>query len=875
MAGLSILSRLKAVDPRQVAVAVLTVAIAGVAVWVLREQLEEVHVSEIRAAVYAVPPAAVPMSLLLVAAAYLCLASYDWMALRVIRRRLPTPQVLLTGFTSYAFSNNLGFALLTGGSIRYRAYSALGLPISDIALITVYSHVPFFLGAGGVLAIAGLARPDELAAAIGVSQRLVETVGILSAVSIAVYLGLAAFWGKPVTLWRFAIPVPRLPIALAQLAIATIDVFITSAALYLLIPVELPYGYLAFAALTVAAFAAGVASHVPGGLGVIEAVLLLSVPNEAKAGLLAALLLFRIFYYLLPLAISGGLVVFGAVRSGASRLLRIGEASGLALRSIAPTVLAAGTFLAGAVLVFSAAAPVPEDRAWLLRHFVPLPLAELSHLTASVAGLMLILVSRGLARRLAIAWRMAVAMLAVAMIAVLLKGFAWEEAILLAVALAVLAAARPAFPRPSGFAAGSYTPAWVAAIGAILVIAAWFGFFSYRHQDYGAEAIWAFAWDGDAPRFLRAMAVLAGAALLFLIWRLMAPTTPPGPSVSPVTPAVRRLMALSDDPVVNAVLVGDKRILLTPDEQAFVMYQVRGRSWIALGAPVGTPEGRMEAAWLFRELVESYAGLPVFYGVRPDDIPMLLDLGLTVTKYGEEARVRLADFSPDQPRYRDFRHAMRRAARAGAAFEIVPREAVPALMPELREVSDEWLADKPGAEKGFSLGRFDEHYLREFDIALVRANARIVAFANIWRSGIAGAELSVDLMRHRRSSPYGTMDYLFAELMLAAKAQGYRWFGLGMAPLAGFEQHRLAPTWHKVGNFIFTHGSSLYNFTGLRAYKDKFHPVWTPRYIALPGGFALPHVLIDCALLISRGHAAAPQPDRRAILSTATEEHRQ
>lgn len=864
MAGISLLSRLKAVDPRQVAVAVLTVAIAGVAVWVLREQLADVHVSEIRAAVYAVPPAAVPLSLLLVAAAYLCLASYDWMALRVIRRRLPTPQVLLTGFTSYAFSNNLGFALLTGGSIRYRAYSALGLPISDIALITVYSHVPFFLGAGGVLAIAGLARPDELAAAIGVSQRLVETVGIVSAASITVYLALAALWGRPVTLWRFAIPVPRLPIALAQLVIATVDVFITSAALYLLIPVELPYGYLAFAALTVAAFTAGVASHVPGGLGVIEAVLLLSVPNDAKAGLLAALLLFRIFYYLLPLAISGGLIAFGAVQSGASRLLRVGEASGLALRSIAPTVLAAGTFLAGAVLVFSAAAPVPDDRAWLVRHFVPLPLAELSHMAASIAGLVLILVSRGMARRLAIAWRLAVAMLAMAIIAVLLKGFAWEEAVLLAVALAVLAAARPAFPRPSGFAAGSYTPAWIAAIGAILVIAAWFGFFSYRHDDYGAEAIWAFAWDGDAPRFLRAMAVLAAGALLFLVWRLMAPTTPPGPAASPVIPAVRRLLALADDPSANAALMGDKRILLTPDESAFVMYQVRGRSWIALGAPVGTPEGRIEAAWAYRELVESYAGLPVFYGVRPEDVPMLLDLGMTVTKYGEAASVPLADFALDQPRYRDFRYAVRRAGREGASFRIVPRHEVPALLPELREVSNEWLASTGGHEKGFSLGRFDEAYVAEFDVVTVQVGGTIVAFATLWRTGPSRGEIAVDLMRHRIASPYGTMDYLFAELMLAAKAQGCQWFGLGTAPLSGFEQHRLAPTWHKVGNFIFSDGAGLYNFSGLRAYKEKFHPVWSPRYIALPGGFALPHVLIDCAMLISRGGSLTPgTPQRR------------
>jgi phosphatidylglycerol lysyltransferase len=121
------------------------------------------------------------------------------------------------------------------------------------------------------------------------------------------------------------------------------------------------------------------------------------------------------------------------------------------------------------------------------------------------------------------------------------------------------------------------------------------------------------------------------------------------------------------------------------------------------------------------------------------------------------------------------------------------------------------------------------------------------------RSGAVKGEFAIDMMRHRQISPYGTMDYLFAELMLAAKAEGCQWFDLGMAPLSGFEHHPLAPTWHKVGNFLFAHGSALYNFTGLRAYKDKFHPVWTPRYLALPGGFALPRVLVDCATLISGG----------------------
>lgn len=849
-------ARLRAIDRRQAVVAALTVTIAVVAVIVLREQLAHVHLDQIRTAIGSVPVGNIVVSALLIVVGYCCLASYDWFALRVVDRAVPARQVLLTGFTSYAFSNNLGFALLTGGSIRYRAYSALDVPLSEIALITVYSHIAFIFGGATVLVAAGAFRSGQIAVAVGAPPDLLLLLAIAGAVVILAYFVLAALrGGKTLEYRRFSMPIPSLPIAVTQWIVATVDVLAVSAALYLLVPVELPYGYLAFAGITVAAFALGAASHVPGGLGVTEAVLILSVPDDAKAGLFAAILLFRLFYFVLPLGVAGVLVTAEAVSGSLGRIAVFSASSGRVLHAMAPQLIGAGVFLAGAVLLFSAVAPPAADRIGYLRDVLPLSLLEASHLVSSVAGLALLVLSRGLMRRLSVAWRMTVIVLIVAVAVSLLRGFDVIVAAMLAVVLALVAAARPTFHRRSGFAAGTYSIAWVAAIGAILVIAAWFGFFAYRHVEYRNELWWRFAWDADAPRFLRATIVVGASALLFLIWRIQAPARPPGPSAQPVPEAVRRLLIHASDPEANVVLLGDKRLLVTPDETAFVMYQIEGSSWIALGEPVGTPKGRQDAAWAFRELVDSYGGTPVFYSFRAEALPLFLDIGLTATKFGEEARLPLARFSLEGPDYRDFRHAIRRAEREGASFEIVPRGGVVSLLPELKAVSNEWLAGKSGGEKGFSLGYFSEDYLCNFDIALVRARGEIAAFANIVRSGTGKDEFSVDLMRHRKVSPYGTMDYLFAELMLAAKAQGYEWFDLGMAPLSGFEHHPLAPTWHKVGNFLFAHGSALYNFTGLRAFKEKFHPVWTPRYLALPGGLALPRVLVDCAKLISGGPA--------------------
>ena len=256
--------------------------------------------------------------------------------------------------------------------------------------------------------------------------------------------------------------------------------------------------------------------------------------------------------------------------------------------------------------------------------------------------------------------------------------------------------------------------------------------------------------------------------------------------------------------------------------------------------------------WKFRELSDLYGGSSVFYQVSPQHLPLYADLGLATLKLGEEARVPLGEFSLDGSARAELRQAHRRVVRAGATFEIVSPDAVAALLPDLRAISAAWLADKSTAEKGFSVGSFSDAYVSRFPIALVRYAGKPVAFANLWTTS-SQDELSVDLMRFGPDAPRGTMDYLFIELMQWGKAQGYRWFNLGMAPLSGLAVHPLAPVWHRVGSFVYRHGEHFYNFEGLRHYKAKFHPQWEPRYLVAPAGFALPRIFTDISVLIAGG----------------------
>jgi phosphatidylglycerol lysyltransferase len=185
-------------------------------------------------------------------------------------------------------------------------------------------------------------------------------------------------------------------------------------------------------------------------------------------------------------------------------------------------------------------------------------------------------------------------------------------------------------------------------------------------------------------------------------------------------------------------------------------------------------------------------------------------------------------------------------------FEVVPKELIAMIMPELGRISSDWLARKRVREKRFSLGFFSEQYLRNFSTAVIREGDVAVAFANIWETD-PKTELSIDLMRYSEAAPNGIMDYLFLQLMLWGKTAGYSTFNLGMAPFSGMENRPLAPLSSRLGAAIYAYGEHFYNFQGLREYKEKFHPQWQAKFLASPAGLSLPLVLANIATLVSGG----------------------
>ena len=533
------------------------------------------------------------------------------------------------------------------------------------------------------------------------------------------------------------------------------------------------------------------------------------------------------------------------------------------LRDLKPAAVAAApwagalaTLAAGVMLLASAATPSLPERLIRVLAFEPVLLVEISHFLSSVLGLVLVMLAFGLRARLDAAWAATLIVLLVAAPLSLAKGFIWEETAWLLALAALLAPFRAAFPRKARLSRMEITPGWLLSAACLVIGVGLLGLWSFENADYGEQPWWRVMADEDAARSLRAW---AGAALLltaFGVWRMLAQAaTPPiAGDDDPQFHRVRAILAKAEDsrPNANLALLGDKRFLFSASDESFLMFGVRGRSWIALGAPVGRRGERMELYWRFCELADAHAARPGFYALEADDLPDIVELGFAIQKMGEAAIAPLEGFSIEGTKRGNLRRAWRQAKEQGAEFEVVPPDAVAPLMPDLKRISDAWLAHHAGGEKSFSLGGFYPRYVQEFPVAVARWEGRIVAFATLWTVPSRSA-FSIDLMRYAEDGPRRIMDYLFVELINWGRAEGYAAFDFGMAPLSGLEDRPLAPMLSRVGRLIYDRGEELYNFQGVRTYKDKYDPLWRPRYIAARRRWHIPLVLADAGLLSSGG----------------------
>lgn len=753
---------------------------------------------------------------------------YDLVAFR--HTRAPRWTRWRYGAVTFAWSNFLTLGPIAGPAIRFWLYRPVVDQLSDLSGGVLSITVAFSSGlAGWTLAVLIGARTGNGAIATSAMAFALSLIFVWGTLSIARRTArFAAASGDR--------PVPILALA----AIGWLDWLLGAAAFIACIAATgAQVNPLRIAESFFLGQAVGLVSLMPGGFGSGDLFWLAHVPIERSTAA-AALVAYRLVYYVLPWAIAS-LALLNWATTRAPRRLEIA-------RRVAAALVGGG----GILIILSSASPALQARLVALEQVIPLPLVELGQVTAALAGLVLVVLARGLARGYRSAFRGAVAVLVVAGLSAILKGLDWEEATILGLLAAAAATQSNLFRRPtrSDWLEGRDLPLAFAALALFVLV----GVVAHR-VDAETLARWtSIGYRLEGARFVRTVAsmtlvVLAGG--LYVWMRARADFVRPGDA------DIERALGMHADWGVHTnplmVTTGDKAIFFDSD-RGFCLYRTVGPYLVVFADPVVRAEGDRES---FLTALETYCAeldrRPLWYQISAGWIPALHDRGYDFFKLGEEAYVHLDHVTLEGHAGKMNRQLLKRAERDGLRFRVLEPPEVAARLEELSEISDAWLEHKGLVERGFSIGFFEKDYLCRFRCAVVeeaRPGGRLLGFANLLE-GPHRQELSVDLMRYRSGGP-SIMDFLMVSLFLEGKASGYARFNLGVAPLAAVGDKRGAHLRERFARLLFQRGEHWYQFQGLRRYKEKFDPEWLPRYMAYRRGLEWP-TAIACVSALSAG----------------------
>lgn len=281
-----------------------TIVIFCAAIFVLVREFSGVSLGAVLASLAAIPPHRIVAAVGLTAASYLLLSGYDYLALLYARHRLAFRDVVFASFTAFALSNNIGFHVLSGGSLRYRVYSRLGLNAVAVGEVVAFLSFAYALGVVTVGGLLALFDADEFVAILHLPRPLVMAAGlVLLALSVG-YLAVAALWRRPIRLGRYELRPPSFWLAVAQVVLASVDAVLAATVMYVLLPPDLDLGYRYFLGVYTIAGTASILSLVPGGLGVFETAITIMTGPPSKAAALGMFFVYRLIYFVLPLVVA-------------------------------------------------------------------------------------------------------------------------------------------------------------------------------------------------------------------------------------------------------------------------------------------------------------------------------------------------------------------------------------------------------------------------------------------------------------------------------------------------------------------------------------------------------------------------------------------
>jgi phosphatidylglycerol lysyltransferase len=521
------------------------------------------------------------------------------------------------------------------------------------------------------------------------------------------------------------------------------------------------------------------------------------------------------------------------------------------------------TAVMGVINVLSAITPSLKDRLRLLEQYSPFAISTGGHLTSALAGFALLLLAFSLWRRKRIGWILTVAILIISIPTHLLKGLDYEEASFAAVLLVLLFFTRNYFhARSDAPSVRAGLLAVLAALGFTLAYGI-LGFYLLDRHFKISFGLW-MAFRQTIVMFtqfydpgLQSLpttkfgtyfsdsiyivgAVTMGYALFMLLRPVLTRRVASDEERARATEIVR---AFGRTSLARYALLDDKQFFFSPNGSV-ISFVVENRVALALGDPIGPPEDVPDAIAAFKSFCAPNDWLTAFYQVMPTHLEVYKAAGFDTLTLGQEAIVDLSTFTLAGGENKTLRNSFNKMERLGYRADVVQPPFSPRMLRELDSISDEWLTSRGASELRFSLGWFDEAYLNTGPLLLVRDREGFIeAFTNVVTEYQAN-EVTVDLMRHRQHTDSALMDFLFVSLLQWAHAQGFSTFNLGLSALSGVGEHSKDPVIERALNYIYRNVNRFYNFRGLHAFKEKFHPAWSPRYLVYPSAPNLPTVSV-------------------------------
>lgn len=578
----------------------------------------------------------------------------------------------------------------------------------------------------------------------------------------------------------------------------------------------------------------GVLSMIPGALGSFDVMMIfeLSLLGVHQTTIIIWLLLFRIFYYIVPLILAAGMFLHNLAQ-------QVNEFfDGLPLmmmRKTAYFLITAFMYISGILMLLTASVPDLTSQNKIIQRLYPYTFFFLHQMTTILFAVAMLACARGLQAKIKRAYWPTLVLLLIGIGNTIWNLGTLSLTIYLVIVLLLVLMSRHVLYREKlQYSISKFLIDGTIFAGSFVlyVIVGVINAPQYTSKHHIPDFLF---FPGESVWFSGLIGLVLGLLLMFLILRYFTAGWDPFSAVHSFD--ADRVRAVIDEfggsATSHLAFLRDKAIYYYQEnqhDQLFFMYRRKNDRLVIMGDPVGNHAAWRPAFRQFIRMADKYDYQLVFYEVSSEVTMLLHEFGFDFIKTGETGLVKLADFTLAGKKQRSQRALMHKFDREGYTFTVEKPPFSAEQLAELKKVSDSWLGSQ--VEKGFSLGFFDPYYINQAPVGVVRdQDGKMVAFATFMPTG--GKEiLTIDLMRHSKEAPSGIMDKIFISMYQYGQENGYTYFDLGMAPLSNVGEYQFSFIEEKAAHFIYEYGYHLYGFQGLRRYKDKYASVWYPRYIA-------------------------------------------